>query len=142
MGQHRRQLGRMHPQTQSLFFGLPREFRDIVYGLLFENRILKVGEPVLWSGEYGAIPQPAKLPSGILVSCKQAYCESIRTYKSIATFHFNDLSHAFRWIGKTIPKSYTPLITKTVIWISEDDMDWSVAGKSESKINKYYNSET
>ena len=129
---------RMHPQTDTLFFGIPRELRDAIYKLVFQGKVFCVGKEPKWDDKLGSLPQPARLPNGILLACKQAYYESVEMYYKTATFRFEELNHAFKWIGNTIPKTYAPLIRKTFIFINDDDIDWAVANKSQERINRFY----
>ena len=120
----------MHPQTESLFFGIPRELRDAIYKLVFQGKVFCVGKEPKWYPTRQSSPQPASLPNGILLACKQAYYESVEMYYKTATFRFGELNHAFKWIGETIPKTYAPLTTKTIIYVDDSSIDWIVADKS------------
>ena len=131
----------MHPQTESLFFGIPPELRNAIYKLVFQGKVFCVGKDPKWYPTRESSPQPATLPNGILLACKQAYYESVEMYYKTVTFRFEDLSHAFKWIGETIPKTYASLITRTIIHIDDSSIDWIVADKSEKRINRFYKKE-
>jgi hypothetical protein len=63
--------GAMAEEKGSPLLNLPRELRDIIYGMVFQDCILK-----LYEKNHKAVPESLDLPT----VCKQTYAEAIGIY--------------------------------------------------------------
>ena len=88
-------------QEQSPLLRLPRELRDIIYGMVFHDCELEMDD---------ATPVPASV--GLLKACKQTYIEAIEVY-----YHSVAIGVGFKryillgWLEK-LPSTYLNLIPK------------------------------
>ena len=85
-------------QSNSPFFGLPREIRDIIDTMTFTSRVVCV--------DRDAVPQGV----GIMLACKQSYIETIDLYYQKTSFSFASTRHVTRWLVR-IPATARDKIT-------------------------------
>ena len=85
-------------QSGSLLLGLPRELRDIIYGLVFEGECFRHTCPSL---HFERIPHSV----GLLLTCKQIHVEAINIYYRQVTPTFSGRNSLAEW-AKRLPVTY------------------------------------
>lgn len=119
-------------QTDSPFFALPSELRNMIYTYTFKLTIIT--NPNLWYVRYTA--------PGLLFSCQAAYHEALEYYYAGLAFKFDLRSNAFRtaliWVENGLPKIFATRVVHIII-----PLDWftlynGVSNADEKTIDDFY----
>ncbi|KAK3721384.1 hypothetical protein LTR37_003260 [Vermiconidia calcicola] len=103
----------MDPQTDSPLFKPPQEVRDMIYVEVLQTTVT-----------FHYCQQPAPPLPGFLLTCKQAYQETVDLYYRNTTLLFTDMRYLYLRLP-SIPQQRLALIPQVSIIMPREGVEWS-----------------
>ena len=102
----------MTEAKDSPLLSLPRELRDIIYGMVFQGCTTKLD-----ASKHKATPDSL----GLLIACKQTYTETIDVYYRNVTLHWRYVRTFQRW-AQHLPRKFFQQIPniQVNVWVRQD----------------------